>query len=108
MFAGAFQRLKHECTERGIRAYVVYRPAPIDFAQLELTRHGEVVRLAREAGLEILDLSSAFDQVVDRNTLVLTPFDDHTNAFGHRLLADKLYEELTRALANEPVSSTAR
>jgi len=105
IFAGAFQRLKIEGAKRGTRIFVVYRPAAVDPAQLEPKRHVEVVRLAKEAGLEILDLSAAFNQVVDRNTLVLTPWDDHTNAMGHQLLADKLYQEFVLALSKEPESA---
>ena len=31
--------------------------------------------------------------------LVLLPWDDHTNAIGHKLLADKLYAELSHKLS---------
>jgi hypothetical protein len=53
-----------------------------------------MIRLARAAGVEVIDLSSAFDSVINRDALVLTKWDDHTTALGHRLLADKLYEQL--------------
>jgi hypothetical protein len=108
VFTSAFERLGDSCRERGIRAFVVYRPATIDPAQIEPARHAEVIRLAKDAGLEVLDLSSSFNQVADRSTLTLAPWDDHTNALGHRLLADRLYAELTRALANVQTANAAQ
>ena len=61
-----------------------------------------MVRLAKAAGLEVIDLSSAFDSVVDRNTLMLAKWDQHTSALGHRLLADKLYEGIVPLLFGSP------
>ena len=55
-------------------------------------------RLTRAAGLELIDLSGVFDTVVDRNSLVLAKWDDHTNARGHRMLADALFERLAPAV----------
>jgi hypothetical protein len=102
MFAAAFGRLRQQCDARGIRCFVLYRPMATDPAQIEPARRSEVLRLAREARLEVLDLSAAFDNVHDRDSLVLTPWDDHTNALGHRLLADVLYEQLAKALTKDP------
>jgi hypothetical protein len=56
------------------------------------------MRLARAAGLEVIDLSPAFDSVTDRNTLTIAKWDEHTSALGHRLLADKLYDGLVPLL----------
>ena len=50
--------------------------------------------MVADAGLTLLDLSSTFDEIEDRESLVLASWDGHTNAAGHRLLADKLYAEL--------------
>lgn len=94
----AFRRLAAQCAERGIRPFVVYRPAPDRPPELDSARHDEIVRAASRAGLEVLDLSSAFDRVKDRDTLILAPWDNHTNATGHRLLADDLYEKLVPRL----------
>jgi hypothetical protein len=58
--------------------------------------------MARNAGLEVIDLSPAFDSVTDRSSLILAKWDDHTTALGHRLLADKLYEGLVPLLFGSP------
>jgi hypothetical protein len=93
-----FRRLTQQCAQRGIHPLVIYRPAPIDFEGVESTRRSEIVRLARAAGLEVVNLSPAFDSVADRNRLIVAKWDDHTTALGHRLLADKLYEGLVPLL----------
>ena len=64
-----------------------------------------MVRLARAAGLEVIDLSPAFDSVTDRSTLILGKWDDHTTPLGHRLLADKLYEGLVPLLFGSTITN---
>ena len=54
--------------------------------------------MARDAGLQVIDLSPAFDSVTDRSSLILAKWDDHTTALGHRLLADQLYKDLVPVL----------
>ena len=97
-----FNRLAHQCAQRGIRPLVIYRPAPVDFDNLEPAARSEMVHLARAAGLEVMDLSPAFDSVKDRYTLMVAKWDQHTSAVGHRLLADKLYEGLVPLLFGSP------
>ncbi|HMF02536.1 MAG TPA: hypothetical protein VKK06_21785, partial [Terriglobia bacterium] len=94
----AFRRFAQQCTQRGIHPLVIYRPAPMDFGGVEPACRSETVRLARAAGLEVIDLSPAFDSVADRNRLIVAKWDEHTSALGHRLLADKLYEGLVPLL----------
>jgi hypothetical protein len=94
----AFRRFAQDCQQHGIRPFVIYRPAPADFTGSEPATRAELVRLARAAGLEVIDLSGAFDSITDRNTLILGKWDDHTTALGHRLLADNLYKDLVPLL----------
>jgi hypothetical protein len=77
----------------------MYRPAPADFAGLEAAGRSKTLQLAREAGLEVIDLSPAFDAVIDRSSLILAKWDDHTTALGHRLLAEELYKDLLPLLS---------
>jgi len=102
IYEWTFRRFARECAQRGVRALVIYRPAPADFEGSEAAMHAEMVQLARAAGLDVIDLSSAFDSVTNRGTLVLKKWDDHTTALGHRLLAEKLYEQLVALLFDSP------
>jgi hypothetical protein len=90
----SFQRFAQQCAQRGVRPLVIYRPAPADFSGMESSARSKMLELARAAGLEVIDLSPAFDSVADRSSLILAKWDDHTTALGHRLLADELYKDL--------------
>jgi lysophospholipase L1-like esterase len=98
LYEWAFRRFAEQCRQRGVRPLVMYRPAPVDFEGSELAMHNDMVRLAQAAGLDVIDLSSAFDAITDRNTLVVAKWEQHTNALGHRLIAENLYEPLVRLL----------
>ena len=91
-----------QCKQRGIHPLVIYRPEPLDFRGWDEAGRSEVIGRARAAGLEVIDLSPAFDSVTNRNTLVIAKWDRHTTALGHRLLADKLYEGLVPLLFDSP------
>ncbi len=94
----SFQRFAQQCAQRGVRPVVMYRPAPADFSGLESSRRSKLLGFARTAGLEVIDLSPAFDSVTDRSSLILAKWDDHTTVLGHRLLADELYKGLVPLL----------
>jgi hypothetical protein len=96
----AFRNIARQCAERKTRLIVVYRPAAKDTGNVEAAAHAEVVELAQRAGLDLIDLSGVFDDVSDRETLVLAKWDDHTNALGHKMLADRLYEELVKRIGH--------
>jgi hypothetical protein len=104
LYQWAFHRFAQQCRQRAIHPLVIYRPAPVDFEGVEQADRSEVIRLARAAGLEVIDLSPAFDSVTNRNTLTIAKWDDHTTAFGHRLLANKLYEEAVPLLFGSRVN----
>jgi hypothetical protein len=98
----SFQRFAQQCAQRGVRPIVMYRPAGADFSGLESSTRSKILGIVRNAGLEVIDLSPAFDSVADRSSLVLAKWDDHTTAQGHRLLADELYKRLVPLLFGSP------
>jgi hypothetical protein len=98
LWAWSFQRFAQQCARHGIRPVVIYRPAPADFSGSESAGRSKTLELARTDGLEVVDLSPAFDAVTDRSSLILAKWDDHTTALGHRLLADELYKDLVPLL----------
>jgi len=93
-----FRRFAQQCAQRGVRPLVVYRPAPVDFSGVESAARSKIIGWARSAGLQVIDLTGAFDSVTDRSSLILAKWDDHTTALGHRLLADELYKDLVPLL----------
>jgi hypothetical protein len=55
-----------------------------------------LVALGKSAGLPVLDLQGLYADIADRSTLWIAPWDGHTNAKGHRLLAGRLYPLLVK------------
>jgi hypothetical protein len=107
LYKWCFQHFAEQCAQRGVRPLVIYRPAPADFTGSEAAGRNKTLALARAAGLEVVDLSPAFDSVVDRSSLILAKWDDHTTPLGHRLLADQLYKDLTPLLFGAPSNQQA-
>src|SRR5205823_8281173 len=68
LYEWAFQRFAQQCKQRGIHPLVIYRPEPLGFRGWDEAGRSEVIGLARAAGLEVIDLSPAFDSVTNRNT----------------------------------------
>ncbi len=94
----SLNRFAQQCVQHGVRPLVMYRPVPADFSGLESSTRSKMLGSARAVGLEVIDLSPAFDSVADRTSLMLGKWDDHITALGHRLLADKLYDGLVPPL----------
>jgi hypothetical protein len=88
------RRFKSECEARGVRPILVYRPGPVDRPDLENAGRRELLGPASSLGLKVIDLSPAFEGIEDRRSIYLAEWDEHTNARGHRLLADTLYPQL--------------
>jgi D-alanyl-lipoteichoic acid acyltransferase DltB (MBOAT superfamily) len=87
-----FERLMRNARAARSDALVALLEVPSD-----LTRTGDmdrVITLARESGLPVLDMWGAFRGVSSRESLWIAADDQHTNARGHALLAERLYELL--------------
>jgi hypothetical protein len=52
-----------------------------------------------QAHLPVFDLFDVYEGA-DRPGLRVAPWDDHPNAAGHRLIADRFYDDLTRFIAS--------
>ena len=80
-----------ECRNRNIKPILVFMP------QLEKSGFENeapiIMRIAREAGFIVLDLSDVF-QGYEVEELRLAEWDAHPSAKGHALLANRLYEVL--------------
>ncbi len=53
----------------------------------------EAVRIAREAGFVVIDMSDVY-RPYDYTALRVAEWDDHPNVLGHRVIAERLHSEL--------------
>jgi len=94
----AYRRMADSCQRRGVQLYLVYRPSPIVWNKKGADRDADIRRelleLAEEARVPVIDLSAAFDSVKNRRSLIVSEWDEHCNVKGHRLLADELYKQM--------------
>lgn len=89
---GVLGRLGEQCRAHRTRCALVVvdktsdeeRPPTVD----------ELTAIARQAGLEVVDLWGAYDGMRSGQSLWITDFDNHPNARGHQLLAARLYDGL--------------
>jgi hypothetical protein len=90
-----------------VRGCFVYRPGLKEFVHIQAANRQEVLQLAEKSGLPMLDMAGCFSSVADQDKLMVSPEskyqwkslkrqapDDHPNAVGHQLMADRLYELL--------------
>ena len=75
---------------RGARPALVLLEIPKD-GHTRKPEFDRLVSIGRATGLPVLDLQGSFAKVRDRQSLWVAPWDNHSNAEGHRLLADRLY-----------------
>lgn len=61
--------------------------------------------VARSEGFVVLDLFDVFEGL-DGDALRVAPWDDHPNAAAHRLIADRLYEEIRASEEFRPLPTT--
>lgn len=88
-----YARLAHVCQQHGIRPYLLLLPKTIPEPRWREAGYA-LTHMARDAGLTVLDISSAYDGVTSLQSLWIRPWDHHPNVHGHRLLADALFEVL--------------
>jgi len=86
-----YQRLVVECREHG--AVPVFLFLPQVYTGQWQGETPETLRLAGEAGFVVLDLGNVYANQ-DIADIRLAEWDDHPNARAHRLIADRLYQEL--------------
>jgi hypothetical protein len=86
VLASSMRRFKAVTAAHHVPAAILALNAVIDDVPLQIPN----LALMREQHLPVLDLFDVFPKA-DRPALRVAPWDDHPNAEGHRLVADKLY-----------------
>jgi hypothetical protein len=92
MLKWAYRNVVHAAREMGARPVWVYIPWVHEETDAQELTY--LVQLARDAGFEIISLEEAYEVHDNRDSLKVAPWDNHPNAEGHRLLANRLYEEI--------------
>lgn len=83
-----YRRIVELSRQRSIQPVWIYLPMTY-----EASDPSELARIARDVGFSIIDLSRVYEGH-DPKTLWVGKRDFHPNVFGHRLIADLLYETL--------------
>lgn len=89
------ERFRDQALSRRIRPAVALLEIPDD-SQSRARIFDKLLTISQSAGVSVLDMQGSFSSVKNRNSLWIAPWDSHTNAAGHRLLADRLYTLLTK------------
>jgi len=87
---------------RRMGAQPVFALIPMPYEDLEFPNGHDLLALAREAGFIVIDLRDVYDGHA-KELVVLSDADHHPNTFGHRVIARRLYAELT---ANAAIMGT--
>ncbi|MFN8548521.1 MAG: SGNH/GDSL hydrolase family protein [Candidatus Eisenbacteria bacterium] len=85
-----YARIVSDCRERGIVPIFAYLPGVTESAETWRARDRvRVLQAAHDAGFTVLDLTGVFDGQ-DPSRLWITENDQHPNALGNRLIAERL------------------
>lgn len=98
MLSALYERLASYCRGIGAKCYFVLAANTVHLTDDERKTVERTATLARHVGLTVLDLTRAYGGVDRLESLWITPWDNHPNAVGHRLLADHMYEQLAPLL----------
>ena len=90
-----YRQFVAECRERGVTPSFVYLEKVTDDADPDVSlARQRVTSLAANAGFIVLDASDVFDRR-GSEPLGIAENDDHANAAGNRLIAERLYTLLS-------------
>jgi D-alanyl-lipoteichoic acid acyltransferase DltB (MBOAT superfamily) len=88
-----YQTISERCRELSIQPVWVFLPQVRTGSWQEETPMA--LQLAQQAGFEIINLDDVYSGH-DIEAIRLAEWDDHPNALGHRLVAERLYAELAK------------
>ncbi len=104
--ACVYRGIVEDCQRRGILPVWIYLPMPgIENVSVETD---EMLQLGREAGFVVIDLS-VWAEGYEPRELKFAADGYHVNELGHRIIAERLYEQLRRnPTALPPLTSGER
>jgi len=91
----SFAKIAEACRKHNVKLVGIYVPTTREIGDVRQGRFNQLSHWAREAGYDaVWNLEGAYGEH-DEASIQLAPWDQHLNARGHRLVADRLYEVLT-------------
>jgi hypothetical protein len=84
-----YEHIAHETQARGAQPVWIFLPQVREGSWQEETPQAE--RLAREAGFVVINIEDIYREK-DITKIRLAEWDEHPNAYGHRMVADRLFE----------------
>ncbi|RMF51705.1 MAG: hypothetical protein D6746_17380 [Bacteroidetes bacterium] len=90
-----YRAIVDACRAQGVIPVWIFVPRTDDVGPVYEAEVERLRRLAEEAGFITLSLEGAYGDI-DRRLLQLAPWDRHANAEGHRMLADRLFQEIRK------------
>lgn len=100
VLAVSFKQFAEDVRKHGAVPIVLALNVVLDEVPREIPLRSAI----ESAGLPMLDLFGVY--VNELAALRVAPWDDHPNAAGHRLIADRLYKELTPYITSGAVERT--
>lgn len=91
----AMRTIAETSLRNGIVPVALYVPLTHEDPVRSKPRRENLLEMTRHAGFHILSVEDAF-QGRNRDDLAITPWDNHPNAFAHRLIADGIVSALER------------
>jgi hypothetical protein len=88
-----FNKVASASRQHGIDPVLLYVPNLDEIGGLDRAWEAKLIQFAETAGFTVLNLEGAYDGH-DKASIQLAPWDWHLGVQGHRLMADRLYEEL--------------
>jgi hypothetical protein len=95
ILAWIYAAIVQRCNDRGARPLYAALPLPRDLPPAQAKDALREVELAEQAGFTVIDIADALDGVA-YPSLWVRQWDQHMNARGHVLVADRLYPQLLR------------
>jgi hypothetical protein len=86
-----YKRVVEVSKERGILPVWIFISA---LDESEIQDPTDLMRLAQEVGFTTIDLSDVYNGY-NMETLIVAEWDRHPNAKGHRLMADRLFTDIS-------------
>ncbi len=86
-----YQTIVNQSRQHNMVPVLIFLPQVTDGVWREETP--EILRIAREAGFQVLDLSDVYSKY-DASAVRVAEWDDHPNQKGHKIVAARLYELL--------------